>query len=159
MEIVGQIRPKETYSKGRRGKQLTSKWQRDKKGSFQSLIPLIMRQIKKTAISTTTFKRGSTCLIKISKFTDPALKHSTMHSSLLKTSNLLAKIASIQHTTIKRHIFYCTGTFTLRKICTQLKIQLSVSLKSQGAIINFDKKEGKEKLGEEESAAVAVKEV
>ena len=26
------------------------------------------------------------------KFTDPALKHSTMHSSLLKTSNLLAKL-------------------------------------------------------------------
>ena len=77
---------------------------------------------------------------------------------LLRTSNLLSKIASIQHT-IKRNIFYCTGTFTLRKICTQLKIQLSVSLKSQGAIINFDKKEGKEKLGEEESAAVAVKEV
>ena len=65
------------------------------------------------------------------------------------------KIAIIQHTII-RNIFYCTGT---GKICTQLKIQLSVSLKSQGAIINFDKKEGKEKLGEEESAAVAVKEV
>ena len=158
MEIVGQIRPKETYSKGRRGKQLTSKWQRDKKGSFQSLIPLIMRQIKKTAISTTTFKRGSTCLI---KFPNSQILHSMIQpciQDLLRTSNLLSKIASIQHT-IKRNIFYCTGTFTLRKICTQLKIQLSVSLKSQGAIINFDKKEGKEKLGEEESPAVAVKEV
>ena len=31
---------------------------------------------------------------KISKITDPALKHSTMHSILLKTSNLLLLVSN-----------------------------------------------------------------